>query len=94
MKEKTTILEILRTKKSKLCVTLAAVIGCVLAMAVPLTASAEEVNGAFPVTADMLSGVTTNMNSAIAVAVPIGIGVMAVLLGVYLVPKIIKKLAK
>lgn len=93
MKEKTNaIMEKLRTKKSKLFMSMMAVMAC--AMALPLTASADEVTPAFPVTSDMLKGVTSSMNSAIAVAVPVGIGVMAVLLGVYIVPKIIKRLAK
>ena len=92
MKENSTIMEKLRTKKSKLFMAMMAVMACV--MALPLTASADEVTPAFPVTSQMLGGVTSSMNSAIAVAVPVGIGVMAVLLGVYLVPKIIKKLAK
>lgn len=60
----------------------------------PFTCVAFLEGPTFPVTSNMLSDVTTNMNSAISVAVPVGIGVMAVLLGVYLVPKIIKKLAK
>lgn len=92
MKEKTTIMEKLSTKKSKLLMASSAVMACV--MALPLTASADEVTPAFPVTSAMLAPVTSTMNSAISVAVPVGIGVMAVLLGVYLVPKIIKRLAK
>lgn len=88
--EKTTIMEKLRTKKSKLLIPVMGATACV--MALPLTASAEEV--AFPVTSAMLAPVSSSMNSAITVAVPVGIGVMAVLLGVYLVPKIIKRLAK
>lgn len=90
MKEKTTIMEKLSMNKSKLFMAMMAVMACF--MALPLTASADEV--AFPVTSAMLAPVTSSMNSAIAVAVPVGIGVLAVLLGVYLVPKIIKRLAK
>ena len=60
----------------------------------PFTSVAFLEGSTFPVTSNMLSDVTTNMNAAISVAVPVGIGVMAVLLGVYLVPKIIKKLSK
>lgn len=83
--------DFLQSKKAKL---LAVIMGVVAVMAVPLTASAAENDSTFPVTTQMLSDVTTNMNSAINVAVPVGIGVMSILLGVYLVPKIIKRLAK
>lgn len=48
----------------------------------------------FPITADMLSAVTTNFNSAITIAAPVGIGVMAVILGVRFVPKLVKALAR
>lgn len=48
----------------------------------------------FPITADMLGDVTTNFSSAISVAAPIGIGVMAIILGVKFVPKLIKALTK
>lgn len=48
----------------------------------------------FPITAAMLADVTTNFNSAIAVAAPVGIGVMAVILGVKFVPKLIKSLTR
>ena len=83
--------DFMQSKKAKVL----AVISSVAITAVPVTASAAETGSStFPVTSDMLTDVTTNMNAAIAVAVPVGIGVMAVLLGVYLVPKIIKKLAK
>lgn len=81
--------DFLQTKKAKL---LAVIMGVVAVMSVPLTASAAE--NTFPVTTEMLTDVTTNMNAAINVAVPVGIGVMSILLGVYLVPKIIKRLAK
>ena len=59
-----------------------------------ISASADEVAPAFPITSNDLSAVTTNINSAISVAVPVGLGVMAVLLGVYLVPKLLKKFIK
>lgn len=48
----------------------------------------------FPITSEMLAGVTTNFNSAVAVAVPVGIGVMAVILGIKFVPRLIKLLAR
>ena len=46
---------------------------------------------AFPISAADLAGVTDNFNSAISVAAPIGLGIMAVILGVNFVPKMIKK---
>lgn len=55
---------------------------------------AEGATTTFPITQDMLSGVTTNFNEAVTVAAPIGVGVMAVILGVKFVPKLIKALSK
>ena len=48
----------------------------------------------FPITSEMLASVQTNFNSAVAVAVPVGIGVMAVILGIKFVPRLIKLLAR
>lgn len=59
-----------------------------------ISASADEVAPAFPITSNDLSAVSTNINSAISAVVPVGLGVMAVLLGVYLVPKLIKRFIK
>ena len=48
----------------------------------------------FPITSEMLAGVTTNFNSAVSVAAPVGIGIMAVILGLRFVPRLIKMLAR
>lgn len=58
----------------------------------PVTAFAAEND--FPITSDMLTGVTSNFNNAISVAAPVGIQIMCVTLGVKFVPKLIKALAK
>ena len=85
----TKVKEFFKSSKSKV---FAVILGIVCAMALPLTAFADEVSGnSFPITSDMLSGVTTNFNSAISVAAPIGIGIMAIILGIKFVPKLIKK---
>ena len=59
-----------------------------------ISASAEEVAPAFPITSNDLSAVTTNINSAISVVVPVAIPVMCTLLGIYLVPKLLKRFIK
>lgn len=43
------------------------------------------------VTADMLKGVTDTVNGNINVILPVGVGVMATLIGVGIIPKIIHK---
>ena len=47
----------------------------------------------FPITSEMLSGVTTNFNSAVEIAAPIGLSIMGVVMGIKFVPKLIKRLA-
>lgn len=37
-----------------------------------------------------LSAVTTNFNSAIQVAIPVAVGIMAVMLGIKFIPKMIR----
>ena len=54
----------------------------------------EGAQSTFPITSEMLSGVTDNFNSAVTVAAPIGIGVMTVILGIRFVPHLVKMLAK
>lgn len=49
---------------------------------------------ALGITAAMLQPVLTYLQEAVAVAVPVGIGIMAVLIGVGFVPKIIHKFVK
>ena len=46
----------------------------------------------FPITADMLEPITDYLTSAVTVAAPIGIAILAVMLGVKFVPKIINKI--
>lgn len=48
----------------------------------------------FPITSDMLAGVTSDFTSAVTVAAPVGIGIMALILGIRFVPRLIKMLAK
>ena len=79
-------------KKSKLLAFVS--MACLMMAASAVTAFADEVTPAFPVTSEMLSGVTTMFNSAVTVSAPIGIGIMGVILGINFVPKLIKKLAK
>lgn len=68
----------------------------ILATAFPLYASADEVTTttSFPITADMLSGVTNGFNSAVAIAVPVGVSIMAIMIGISFVPKLIKKFTR
>lgn len=49
---------------------------------------------ALGITAAMLEPITSYLNEAVSVSVPVGIGIMAVLIGVGFVPKIIHKFAK
>lgn len=83
--------EFFASKKSKILAVVSA--ACLMMMALPVTAFADETT-TFPITSEMLSSVTTNFNSAVSLAAPIGIGIMAVILGINFVPKLIKKLAK
>lgn len=48
----------------------------------------------FPITAAMLSGVTDMFTSAITVAAPVGIAILAIYIGVRAVPKLIKMIGK
>lgn len=43
------------------------------------------------ITSDMLSGLTDIIGDNLAVIVPAGVGIMAILLGITIVPKVIKK---
>lgn len=46
---------------------------------------------AFTITSDMLAPITSQVNAAITSAAPVGIGVMAVLIGITVLKKVIKK---
>lgn len=46
---------------------------------------------AFAVTADMVAPITDAINSGLTTLVPIGIGIMAVFIGISLIPRIIYK---
>ena len=46
------------------------------------------------VTASMLAPVTSAITDNLTVILPVGIGIMAILLGVAFIPKIVKKFAK
>lgn len=43
------------------------------------------------ITADMLSGLTSIVTDNVQVLIPAGIGIMAIMVGVSLIPKVIKK---
>lgn len=45
----------------------------------------------FTITADMLSPVTTAISSGLTTLVPIGLGIMATMIGISLIPRIIYK---
>lgn len=91
----TKVREFLSTSRGKFAtaITSSAVI---LATALPLSASADETTAvtAFPITADMLSGVTEGFNSAVSIAVPVGVSIMAIMIGIRFVPKLIKYFTK
>lgn len=90
----TKVKEFLSTSRGKVAtvITSSAVI---LGTALPLSASADEVTTtSFPITADMLSGVTQGFNSAVAIAVPVGVSIMAIIIGIGFVPKLIKKFTR
>lgn len=44
---------------------------------------------AFAVTADMVAPITNAINSGLEVLVPIGVGIMAVMIGISLIPRVI-----
>lgn len=46
------------------------------------------------VTAEMLAGITTEVTNTISNCLPVGIGILALVMGVRFIPKIIKALAK
>lgn len=46
------------------------------------------------VTAEMLAGITTEVTNTISTCLPVGIGILALVMGVRFIPKIIKALAK
>lgn len=75
----------LKNLGKKLAVISAAVVGVVSA-AVPTFAETVQ---PYVVTAADLSGLQTTINSSITVLVPIGIGVMATMVGIGLIPRII-----
>ena len=84
------IKETVKNKKSKIIAIVS--MACMIMAMGCVTAFAEGTGSTFPVTSEMLSSVTDNFNSAIAVAAPVGIGIMAIILGVNFVPKLIKKI--
>lgn len=45
-------------------------------------------------TADLLTPIATAVNSNLTLIIPVGVGIMATLIGVRLVPKIIKMFSK
>lgn len=46
---------------------------------------------AFEITSDLVSPITTAISSGLTTLVPIGIGIMAVFIGIGLIPRIIYK---
>jgi hypothetical protein len=46
------------------------------------------------ITTDMLTGLVDGIKANVAVILPVGIGLMAVMLGVYLVPALLKRFMK
>lgn len=46
---------------------------------------------AFEITSDMVAPITTAISSGLTTLVPIGIGIMAVFIGIGLIPRIIYK---
>lgn len=46
---------------------------------------------AFAITAEMIAPITNAINSGLTTLVPIGIGIMAVFIGISLIPRIIYK---
>ena len=47
---------------------------------------------AFEITSDLVAPITTAISSGLTTLVPIGIGIMAVFIGIGLIPRIIYKL--
>ena len=54
------------------------------------TLMAEGAEG-FKVTSDMFSGLTSTISDNASVLVPVGLGIMAIMISIKLVPKIISK---
>lgn len=46
---------------------------------------------AFEITSDLVAPITTSISSGLTTLVPIGIGIMAVFIGIGLIPRIIYK---
>lgn len=57
------------------------------------TLMAEGAEG-FKVTSDMFSGLTSTIADNATVLVPVGLGIMAIMISISLVPKIVKKFTK
>ena len=48
----------------------------------------------FAITSSMLAPITSAVNSGLTTIVPVGIGIMAIILGIGLIPKIIKRFTR
>ena len=59
--------------------------------ALGVSAFAEGSSGAFVVTSDMIAPIQTSISSGLTVLVPIGIGLMATMVGISLIPRVIYK---
>lgn len=66
---------------------------CLMMSMACVTAFADEAT-AFPITTAMIEPVKTNMLAAVDVAAPVGLSIMGVMLGIRLVPKLLKRLSK
>ena len=57
----------------------------------PMVLGAETASGALTITKDMFSGLSTSISSNAEVLIPVGIGVMAIMVGISLIPRILYK---
>ena len=56
-----------------------------------LVLAAEETGAGLVLTAEMLAPVTNAITSNLGVLLPVGIGIMSIMIGVHLIPRIIYK---
>lgn len=59
--------------------------------AMPLVFGADSVSNAVTVTADMFTGLTSAITSNAQILIPVGIGIMAIMVGISLIPRILYK---
>lgn len=81
-------------KHKKACMMGASAVGTTLATVVPAFAAGEADLSGVAITTEMLTPVVTGTTANIAVILPVGIALFAIMIGVGLIPAIIKKFVR